>query len=123
MGQGANQALEDCYHLVRLLCKAQNLRPSALTSDDIKKVLTEYEQLRTGIIKRTVALAAEEGNQRVISSRQTCEERDEILRNGGGSNSERLKLQTEVIQGPFIESKHMLGIKGARIIPDCIIPV
>ncbi|KAJ3915164.1 hypothetical protein F5877DRAFT_70107 [Lentinula edodes] len=102
MGQGANQALEDCYHLVRLLCKAQNLRTSALTSDDIEKALTEFEQLRIGIVKRTVALAAEEGNRRVISGRQACEERDEMLRNGGGSNPERLKLQMEVIQGPFI---------------------
>ncbi|KAJ3902112.1 FAD/NAD-P-binding domain-containing protein [Lentinula edodes] len=103
MGQGANQALEDCYHLVRLLCKSPNLRTSdRLTSNDIETALTQYEHLRIDIVKKTVALAAEEGNRRVISGKKACEERDEMLRNGGGSNPERLKLQMELIQGPFV---------------------
>ncbi|KAJ3812865.1 FAD/NAD-P-binding domain-containing protein [Lentinula aff. lateritia] len=103
MGQGANQALEDCYHLVRLLCRSPNLHTSdRLTSSDLETALTQYEQLRVDIVRKTVAFAAEEGNRRVLSGKEACLARDEMLRNGGGSAPERAKLQMELIQGPFV---------------------
>ncbi|KZT54768.1 FAD/NAD(P)-binding domain-containing protein [Calocera cornea HHB12733] len=62
LGQGANQAMEDCYHLVRLLCKAEPLEDESLEA-----AFTEYEHIRVPIVSLAVAGAKKEGENRVMS--------------------------------------------------------
>ena len=52
LGQGANQAFEDIYHLVRLLTK-HNPSAAPPSTELLETVFSEYEQLR---IARTSAL-------------------------------------------------------------------
>ncbi|KAH9894826.1 FAD/NAD(P)-binding domain-containing protein [Cubamyces lactineus] len=79
LGQGANQALEDIYHLVRLLKKHN---PSALAPSAalLEAVFTELEQLRIVRTSRLVAKARVVGNTRVVSGKGACLARDEAVR-------------------------------------------
>jgi len=96
LGQGANQAMEDCYHLVRLLCKA-----TPLTDASVEAAFTEYETLRIPIVTRSVAQAKKEGQSRVLAGREACLKRDEIMKSGKGQDPESIKLRMELFQGPF----------------------
>ncbi|KZO93968.1 FAD/NAD(P)-binding domain-containing protein [Calocera viscosa TUFC12733] len=96
LGQGANQAMEDCYHLVRLLCKAE-----PFTDTSLETAFEEYERIRIPIVTAAVEGAKEEGKTRVLVGKEACEARDETIANGGGANPERMKLQMQLLMGPF----------------------
>ncbi|RPD54084.1 FAD/NAD(P)-binding domain-containing protein [Lentinus tigrinus ALCF2SS1-6] len=79
LGQGANQALEDIYHLVRLLA-AHNPSAGAPSTATLERVFAELEQLR---IPRTAALvqkARAMGDVRVVGGEEACRRRDEVVR-------------------------------------------
>ncbi|KZO93962.1 FAD/NAD(P)-binding domain-containing protein [Calocera viscosa TUFC12733] len=97
IGQGANQAMEDCYHLVRLLCKA-----SSFATDSLEAAFTEYERIRHPIVVKSVSHAKMEGEKRVMVGREACEQRDEAMLRGRGYDPERARLQMELMQGPFV---------------------
>jgi len=97
LGQGANQAMEDCYHLVRLLCKAEPFNDASLEA-----AFEEYERIRLPIVTKSVGQAKKEGEKRVMSGKEACKKRDEMLKGGGGHDPERWKLQMELMQGPFM---------------------
>ncbi|KZO93969.1 FAD/NAD(P)-binding domain-containing protein [Calocera viscosa TUFC12733] len=97
LGQGANQAMEDCYHLVRLLCKAE-----PFTDSSLQTAFEEYERIRIPIVTQAVEGAKAEGARRVLVGKEACEARDELIASGGGNNPERQKLQMQLIQGPFM---------------------
>ncbi|KZO93973.1 FAD/NAD(P)-binding domain-containing protein [Calocera viscosa TUFC12733] len=98
MGQGANQAMEDIYHLVRLLVLAQ-----PLTSASLSAAFTSYESLRAPIVARSVAQAKKEGQNRVLVGREQCEKRDEnMMLRGKGQDPETVRLRMELFQGPFM---------------------
>lgn len=88
--------MEDCYHLVRLLCQ-----DPSFSSSSIETALQSYENLRIPIVTQTVAMAKKEGNMRVTKGREACLARDEVIRGGGGANPERVRLQMQVVMGPF----------------------
>ncbi|KZT54776.1 FAD/NAD(P)-binding domain-containing protein [Calocera cornea HHB12733] len=96
LGQGANQAMEDCYHLVRLLCKAE-----PWTSSTISTAFQAYEALRSPIVALSVAGAKREGEKRVLSGVEACQRRDAMIESGGGVDPERMRLQGELMKGPF----------------------
>ncbi|KAI0675067.1 FAD/NAD-P-binding domain-containing protein [Trametes maxima] len=79
LGQGANQAFEDIYHLVRLLGK-YNPDASAPPTELLSKVFGEYESLR---IERTSALvkrARKQGEVRVVNGIEESKKRNDVLR-------------------------------------------
>ncbi|KZT52084.1 FAD/NAD(P)-binding domain-containing protein [Calocera cornea HHB12733] len=94
LGQGANQATEDVYHLVRLL-----LAHSPLTAESINKAYTEYAAVRMDRVRRTIEQTKAEGNLRMIKGREACLEREELLARGMGTDTWKIIL--EMISGPF----------------------
>jgi len=96
LGQGANQAMEDCYHLVRLLCKAE-----PFTDATLDVAFVEYERIRVPIVTKAVNQAKKEGDHRVLVGKEACKKRDEMMKGGGGQNPESTKLRMELVQGPF----------------------
>ncbi|KAI0692348.1 FAD/NAD(P)-binding domain-containing protein [Cerioporus squamosus] len=79
LGQGANQALEDIYHLVRLLVK-HNPSASAPSTATLESVFTELEQLRIARTSELVKGARKMGEMRVVSGVEACKKRNELVR-------------------------------------------
>ncbi|TFK88619.1 FAD/NAD(P)-binding domain-containing protein [Polyporus arcularius HHB13444] len=79
LGQGANQALEDIYHLVRLLVK-HNPTASAPSTATLESVFTELEQLRIPRTSELVKKARKMGDIRVVSGVDACKQRTELVR-------------------------------------------
>ena len=79
LGQGANQALEDIYHLIRLLTK-YNPAAAAPSTATLESVFTELEQLRIPRTAHLVKMARKMGEIRVVSGLEACQRRNEIVR-------------------------------------------
>ncbi|RDX45672.1 FAD/NAD(P)-binding domain-containing protein [Lentinus brumalis] len=79
LGQGANQALEDIYHLVRLLVK-HNPTASVPSTATLESVFTELEQLRIPRTSGLVKKARKMGDIRVVSGVEACKKRNELVR-------------------------------------------
>ncbi|KZO96816.1 FAD/NAD-P-binding domain-containing protein [Calocera viscosa TUFC12733] len=94
LGQGPNQAMEDAYHLVRVLCEFKDgKRP-------LEDALTEYEQIRLPRVSAMVKEARKEGEFRVVLGEEACRKRDEELRKG--FDRETLQLYREQTRGPYV---------------------
>ena len=79
LGQGANQALEDCYHLDKLLPIFS--KDDGLTSEDLKAIFGTFARLRQPRTSALVKGARAHGETRVVDDGlATCLERDESLR-------------------------------------------
>ena len=79
MGQGANQALEDCYHLDRLLPIFN--KNDGLTSEDLKAIFGTFARLRQPRTSALVKGARAHGETTVVDDGlAACLERDESLR-------------------------------------------
>ncbi|EJU01997.1 FAD/NADP-binding domain-containing protein [Dacryopinax primogenitus] len=94
LGQGANQATEDVYHLVRLL-----LKHAPFTEENLDKAFTEYANVRMDRVRRTIEQTKKEGDLRMIKGREACLAREEGLTRGMGT--ETWKIILEMISGPF----------------------
>ncbi|EGN91846.1 hypothetical protein SERLA73DRAFT_173280 [Serpula lacrymans var. lacrymans S7.3] len=81
LGQGANQAFEDVYHLMRFIVK-YNPDASQPDTELLTKIFSEYESIR---IPRSAAL--------VKGARKQGE---------GGPSDEAMKTNAETLAGPFI---------------------
>ncbi|KAI0661203.1 FAD/NAD-P-binding domain-containing protein [Cubamyces menziesii] len=97
IGQGANQAFEDIYHLVRLLCKHN---PSAVTpsTELLSKIFTQFEDLRIPRTSEFVKRARKLGELRVVHGVEECKKRNNHLR-----QMEVVSLQ-DVLNNPFVAS-------------------
>ena len=95
IGQGANQAFEDIYHLVRLLCKHN---PSAVTpsTELLSKIFTQFEDLRIPRTSEFVKRARKLGELRVVHGVEECKKRNNHLR-----QMEVVSLQ-DVLNNPFV---------------------
>ncbi len=78
LGQGANQALEDIYHLVRLLVQ-HNPSAASPSTATLSTVFTELEQLRIPRTSTLVYKARAAGELRVVSGTEACTMRDETV--------------------------------------------
>ncbi|PWY83626.1 FAD/NAD(P)-binding domain-containing protein [Aspergillus heteromorphus CBS 117.55] len=81
LGQGANQALEDCYHLSRLLPNVDgDSADYSLAETGLKAVFSEFARLRqprtSALVKEARRLGHE---QRVVFGAERCRERDARL--------------------------------------------
>jgi len=94
LGQGANQAAEDAYHLVRLLCSSQLpsfpsplARPCPspmlpLTPSQLSSALAAYTDLRVPASHLLVQHSLAEGQNRVVRGEEKCRVRNEGLVRG-----------------------------------------
>lgn len=89
-------AMEDCDHLVRLLCRAE-----PFTEASLEAAFTVHERIRIPIVTKSVGQAKKQGQRRVLCGREAWEMRDEAIFNGGGVDPERARLQMELLHGPF----------------------
>ncbi|KZO93475.1 FAD/NAD(P)-binding domain-containing protein [Calocera viscosa TUFC12733] len=96
LGQGSNQAAEDAYHLVRLLCQPGHL---PLSSSELETALAEYTALRVPHAKEVVASSISEGRLRVLSGPEKCRKRDEAL--GRSLQEGRWREVVSRMKGPF----------------------
>ncbi|KAM5543852.1 hypothetical protein V8D89_002469 [Ganoderma adspersum] len=78
LGQGANQALEDCYHLTRLLV-AHNPSGAPPSTTLLESVFTEFERLRIARTSALVQRARQHGDLLVVSGVDACKKRDEAI--------------------------------------------
>ncbi|KAI0329204.1 FAD/NAD-P-binding domain-containing protein [Cubamyces sp. BRFM 1775] len=95
IGQGANQAFEDIYHLVRLLSK-HNPDAAAPSTELLLKVFAEYENLRISRTSEFVKRARKLSELRVVHGLEECKKRNNHLR-----EMEVVSLQ-DVISNPFV---------------------
>ncbi|KIJ18643.1 hypothetical protein PAXINDRAFT_167222 [Paxillus involutus ATCC 200175] len=103
LGQGANQALEDIYHLVRLLNK-HNASASQPSTKTLEQVFQEYQGLRIPVTTKLVKEARRRGEVRVVSGVEACKRRNELVKAAFSDGSSR-KAQAELLSGPFRESE------------------
>ncbi|KUJ09375.1 FAD/NAD(P)-binding domain-containing protein [Mollisia scopiformis] len=78
LGQGANQALEDCWHLARLLPDGE----VEMERKTLKEMFLEFSGLRQPRTAALVRGARAQGERRVVSGTEECRRRDEALRRG-----------------------------------------
>ncbi|KZP34264.1 FAD/NAD(P)-binding domain-containing protein [Athelia psychrophila] len=100
LGQGANQAFEDVYHLVRLLTQA-NPTAAPQPTAALAAVFAEYEGLR---IARTAILvngARRMGELRVVGGVDACLARNETVRRMYTDDAQVLEKTAFVLEGPF----------------------
>ncbi|KAI0365646.1 FAD/NAD-P-binding domain-containing protein [Pilatotrama ljubarskyi] len=98
VGQGANQAFEDIYHLVRLLVK-HNPDAASPSTELLSSIFTEYEKIRIPRTTGLVKLARKQGELRVVSGVEACKKRNDILRSQTNIFSEQ--AYKEIAAHPF----------------------
>ncbi|KAJ3005688.1 hypothetical protein NUW54_g4232 [Trametes sanguinea] len=98
LGQGANQAFEDIYHLVRLLVK-YNPEAGEPSTELLSEIFTEYESTRISRTSTLVKRAREQGEIRVVNGVEECKKRNDQLRTTQGPFSE--EIYREIMQNPF----------------------
>ncbi|KAI0707815.1 FAD/NAD(P)-binding domain-containing protein [Earliella scabrosa] len=113
IGQGANQAFEDIYHLVRLLNK-HNPTASPPSTEVLSSAFSELEQLRILRTSEFVKRARKTGELRVVSGVEECKKRNDILRtmfaplSGPGGTEAAKTLYAEIMEQPFAEGQSEL---------------
>ncbi|PYH40403.1 FAD-dependent oxidoreductase [Aspergillus saccharolyticus JOP 1030-1] len=75
LGHGANQALEDCFHLQRLLPALQDEHVE-LREDDLMEIFRTFAQQRQPRTSMLVKEARRQGELRVVRGPEKCRERD-----------------------------------------------
>ncbi|KAI9066575.1 FAD/NAD-P-binding domain-containing protein [Trametes sanguinea] len=98
LGQGANQAFEDIYHLVRLLVK-YNPEAGEPSTELLSQIFTEYESARIPRTSTLVKRAREQGEIRVVNGVEECKKRNDQLRTTQGPFS--AEIYREIMQNPF----------------------
>jgi len=100
LGQGANQAFEDIYHLVRVLVKynpsAEN--PSTAT---LEQAFSEYEAIRLPRSAGLVKGARQQGQIRVVHGMEAAIKRNEFVRNMWKDDSKVVATYSELFNHPF----------------------
>jgi salicylate hydroxylase len=103
LGQGANQAMEDIYHLVRLLLK-HNPSSASPSTETLSAIFTEYETLRIPRTSALVAAARKQGEIRVVEDLEAAKERDQMLKNPLTAEEKAVRFQGFINQ-PFPEGQ------------------
>lgn len=81
LGQGANQALEDCYHLNQLLPN-RSVDDESISTSDLQNIFEKFALNRQPRTSALVKGARAQGELRVCDgSTAACSERDDIIRN------------------------------------------
>lgn len=98
LGQGANQALEDCYHLARLLPDARGI----LTSETLNVVFSAFAKLRQPRTANLVKAARAQGENRVVDGGpEACYARDQRLRAAWADQEAVRRRYDMLLKEPF----------------------
>ncbi|KAF7977762.1 hypothetical protein HWV62_2862 [Athelia sp. TMB] len=100
LGQGANQAFEDIYHLVRLLVK-HNPTASPLPTEKLSEIFEEYQILRKARTTALVRGARAMGELRSTSGVEACLARNEIVKNMYTDEAKLLGQMAFLFDAPF----------------------
>lgn len=76
-GQGANQSLEDCWHLSQLIPDAQD----ELSTETLRKAFHKYAIKRQARTAMMVKGARAQGQMRVTFGEEACKQRNETVKN------------------------------------------
>ncbi|KAJ7123872.1 hypothetical protein C8R43DRAFT_1090705 [Mycena crocata] len=102
LGQGANQAFEDAYHLVRLLVQHHTAVDSEPSSAVLSTVFTEFEAKR---MERTAALvqgARKMGESRVVEGMEQARVRNEALCAEWADNDAVLRRARQMLETEWV---------------------
>ncbi|PQE31679.1 Salicylate hydroxylase protein [Rutstroemia sp. NJR-2017a WRK4] len=100
LGQGANQAMEDCYHLQRLLPSVTE-RDSPISTSELTTIFSEFAQLRQPRTAALVAGARAQGEDRVVEAGPKTEERNERMRQKHSDTGTWIKIYDALLKEPF----------------------
>ena len=102
LGQGANQALEDCYHLARLLPDVESSIEGVLASEVLNAVFGAFARLRQPRTSELVKGARAHGENRVVDGGpEECAARDERLRKGWADKEAVDRRYDMLLKEPF----------------------
>ncbi|KAE8454589.1 hypothetical protein EG329_000212 [Mollisiaceae sp. DMI_Dod_QoI] len=102
LGQGANQALEDCYHLAQLLPSfGEHCLDRELDAETLKNVFTEFATTRQPCTAALVKGARAHGERRVVDGQEACRARDEVLRKGWEDEAGVAAKWESLLKEPF----------------------
>ncbi|KAL0956145.1 hypothetical protein HGRIS_002308 [Hohenbuehelia grisea] len=101
LGQGANQAFEDVYHLVRVLLK---YNPDAGNPDTaaLAKAFEEYENVRIPRSATLVKAARKMGDLRVTHGVENCLRRNEAFKHMGDDLEVVYETYKPIVEFPFL---------------------
>ncbi|KAG0648843.1 Aurachin C monooxygenase isomerase [Hyphodiscus hymeniophilus] len=99
LGQGANQALEDCYHLDRLLPEFD--KDEALSSEKLIEAFAAFAKLRQPRTAALVKGARAQGDSRVVKGINASMERDDRLRKSWQDNEAITAKYDVLFREPF----------------------
>ncbi|KAI0743345.1 FAD/NAD(P)-binding domain-containing protein [Daedaleopsis nitida] len=111
LGQGANQAYEDVYLLVRLLRKHLDPTAGAPSTETLSAAFNELDALRIPRTSELVRKARALGEIRVVSGVERCKKRNDTLREmfsqfDSPGGAEALKAAyADVLTHPFVEGQ------------------
>lgn len=100
IGQGANQAFEDVYHLIRLLIK-YNPDATSPSTELLTKVFSEYESIRLPRTSQLVKEARKAGDQRVVEGLDQSIARNEVIRQVWHDEEKVLRSYDSLLSGPY----------------------
>lgn len=101
LGQGANQAFEDIYHLVRTLTKHHPDPTASPRTDVLTAAFSEYEQVRIPRADGMVKGARARGNMRVVPTVEAAKARDELVKKALADDKATWQEFDMVASGPF----------------------
>ena len=81
IGQGANQAFEDVYHLIRCLVKYNTDPLSPISTETLHTIFSEYEDIRLNRSAFLVKRAKHQGDLRVVPNEEEGKKRDLLIKN------------------------------------------
>ncbi|PIL33910.1 hypothetical protein GSI_03616 [Ganoderma sinense ZZ0214-1] len=101
LGQGANQAMEDCYHLTRLLL-AHNPSGAPPSTALLETIFTEFEGPRIARTSELVKGARQQGELRVVDGAEACKKRNEVIAEMySGSDGGLVAQFVHLVENPF----------------------
>ncbi|KIM92045.1 hypothetical protein PILCRDRAFT_810062 [Piloderma croceum F 1598] len=100
LGQGANQAFEDIYHLVRLLVR-HNPTASSPSTELLSTIFSEYESIRLPKAAALVQGAKKMGESRIVGGVEMCLARNMTVRKNWEDDENVLNTMSPSLSGPF----------------------
>ncbi|KAJ7185806.1 hypothetical protein C8R46DRAFT_882179 [Mycena filopes] len=97
LGQGANQAFEDAYHLVRLLLKHHPAADAEHSFAVLSAVFNEFEAMRMERTGMLVRGARKAGEMRVVEGAEAARARNEVLCEQGKDTGAALRRAEEML--------------------------
>ena len=95
LGQGANQAFEDIYHLLRQLKLHKISATNPISTEALEAVFRDYENVRISRSTKLVEGARTEGDKvRVVHGIEACKARDQIVAESQGEKATLLRMQS-----------------------------